>query len=79
MSAQSSSVLDYTSIARVLTNLPMDEQSKQRTKHKFEILYVIAKEKLAFTKMKALCSLEERHGVDLGPGFRNDHACSTFI
>lgn len=77
--AQSSSVLDYAPIARALTNLPMDERSKQRTKRKFEISFVIAKEKLAFTKMKALCSLEERHGVDLGPGYRNDHACSTFI
>ena len=57
----------------------MDERSKQRTKWKFDISYVIAKEKLAFTKMKALCSLEEGHGVDLGPGYRNDHACCTFI
>ena len=22
--------------------------------------------------------LEERHGVDLGVGYKNDHACSTF-
>ena len=64
--AQSNSVLDYPPIARALTNLPMDERSKQRTKRKFEISYVIVKEKLAFTKMKALCSLEECHGVDLG-------------
>ena len=40
---------------------------------------MIAKEKLAFTKMKPICELEERHGVDLGAGYKNDHACATFI
>ena len=39
----------------------------------------IAKEKLAFNKMGSLCELEELHGVDLGPGYKNDHACATFI
>ena len=76
---QSSSVLEYAPIARALTNLPMDERSKQRTKHKFEVSYMIAKEKFALTKMQPLCDLEEKHGVDLGPGYRNDHACATFI
>ena len=77
--AQFNSVLDYAPIATALTNLPMDDRSKQQVKRKFEVSYVIAREKLAFTKMKALCSLEERHGVDLGPGYRNDHACATFV
>ena len=75
---QSSSVLEYAPIARALTNLPMDERSKQRTKRKFEVSYMIAKEKFALTKMQPLCNLEEKHG-DLGPGYRNDHACATFI
>lgn len=30
------------------------------------------------TKMKAICQLEEKHGVDLGNGYKNDHACATF-
>ena len=34
---------------------------------------------LAFTKMKTLCKLEERHGVDLGQGCKNDHSCTTFV
>ena len=76
---QSSSVLEYAPIARALTNLPMDERSKQGTKRKFEVSYMIAKEKFALTKMQPLCNLEEKHGVDLGPGYRNDHACTTFI
>ena len=40
---------------------------------------MIAKEKLAFTKMKPLCELEERHGIDLGQSYKKDRACSTFI
>ncbi len=40
---------------------------------------MIAKEKLAFTKMKPICELEERHGVSLGAGYKNDHACATFV
>ena len=46
---------------------------------KFDIAYMIAKEKMAFTKMKSVCDLEERHGVSLGTGYKNDHACATFI
>ena len=72
-------MLEYAPIARALTNLPMDERSKQRTKRKFEVSYMIAKEKFVLTKMQPLCNLEEKHGVDLGPGYRNDHACATFI
>ena len=71
---QSSSVYEYALIARALSNLSMDERTKERTKRKFEIAYAIAKEKLAFNKMGSLCELEELHGVDLGPGYKNDHA-----
>ena len=28
--------------------------------------------------MKALFELEERHGAELGQGYRNDRACATF-
>ena len=34
---------------------------------------------MAFTKMKPICELEERHGVSLGAGCKNDHACATFV
>ena len=69
----SSSVFEYALIARALTNLAMDDKSLT---WKFEVAYLIAKEKIAFSKMQPL---EERHGVDLGPGYGNDHACSTLI
>ena len=29
--------------------------------------------------MKSICELEEQHGVDIGPAYRNDHACSNFV
>ena len=37
------------------------------------------KENIAFTKMKRLCQLEERHGVDLGETYKTDMACSAFV
>ena len=38
--------------------------------------YAICKEGLALCKMAPLCELEERHGVDLGSGYKNFNACS---
>ena len=29
--------------------------------------------------MKVLCELEERHGVDLGRGYKNDRSCATYV
>ena len=51
----------------------------ERPQCKFEVAYFIAREKLAFAKMQPLCELQERHGVKLGLGYKNDHACSTFV
>ena len=57
----------------------MDEATCTRTKHKFDVAYMIAKENLLFTKMKAMCKLEEWNGTELGQGYKNDQACATFI
>ena len=43
------------------------------------ISYMIAKEKLMFTKMKLICELEENHGVNLGVGYKIYHASATFV
>ena len=75
---QSSSVEDYSPIARSFAQSSMDKATLDQTKKKFDIAYMMAKEKMAFTKMKPLCELEERHGVRLGSGYKNDHACATF-
>ena len=77
--AQSSGPREYAPIARALGQSSMDAASTTKIKRKFETAYVIAKEKLAFAKMKPICELEERHGADLGSEYQNDKACATFI
>ena len=56
---------EYAPIAKVLHTL--DDAAASRTKCKFDIGYLIAKENMAFAKMGSLCQLEERHGkFDIG-------------
>ena len=47
---QSSNFVDYAPIARCFAQVSMDKATRDRTK-KFDISYMIVKEKLAFTKM----------------------------
>ena len=54
---------EYAPIAKVLHTL--DDAAASRTKRKFDIGYLIAKENMAFAKIGPLCQLEERHGVNL--------------
>ena len=75
---RSSNVCDYAPIARSLTQSSVDANTREKTKRKFDMAYLIAKEKLAFTKMAPICELEERHSVDLGVGYKNNRACATF-
>ena len=51
----STNVCDYAPIARALLLPSMDELTRARLKRKFEIAYLIAKEKMPFKKMKTLC------------------------
>ena len=74
---QAVDVHEYSPIARVLST--MDETSKERMKRKFEVAFTIAKNNMALTKMKPICDLEERHGVDLGQGYKNNQACASFV
>ena len=55
----------------------MDRYTLAKTK-KFDISCMIAEEKLAFTKMKLIFE-QESHGVNLGVGYTNNHACATFV
>ena len=75
--SQSSDVTDYAPIAKALSTL--DAGSELKLTKKFEIAYLLCKENLAFTKMAPLCALEERHGVDLGSGYKNDQACAELL
>ena len=76
-SQSSGDVTEYAPIAKALSTL--DAHSEQRLKKKFEITYLICKQNLAFTKMAPICELEEKHGVILGSGYKNDQVCATFV
>ena len=62
--ASSSSVLDYTPIAKALRKL--DASTEAMISNKFEIAHFIAKENLSFLKVEPLCELVERQGIDIG-------------
>ena len=70
-----SHVTKYSPIAAAFRrSSSTDDATRKQTKCKFDITHTIAKEMMAFTKMKTLCELEERHGVDLGQGYKNDRS-----
>ena len=60
---RSTNVCDYAPIAKSLSQVSMDATARERTKRKFDVSYMLAKEKLAFTKMATKCELEERHST----------------
>ena len=78
-----SAIIDSTTYVRISTvkdHAGADMHvTRERTKRKFDITYMLVKEKLAFTKMASVCQLEERHGVNLGAGYKNDQTCATFV
>ena len=74
---QSSSITEYSPLFRSFAK--MDPTAERRMKWKFDTAYMIAKEGMAFSKMRSLCQLQDRHGSDLGFSYRNDHACAEFI
>ena len=69
-------VRSYAPIAR--SQYHMDKVTEEMLKKKFGLAYFMAKAGIAFNKMKALSQLEERHGVALGDGYKNDLASATF-
>ena len=75
--SQSQDLVEYAPIAKALST--MDPDRERKVKRKFEIAYMLCKEGLAFTKMGAVFELEEKHGVDLGVGYKNNQACATFV
>ena len=65
----SPNVVDYAPIAKCFAEASMDRFTLAKTKT-FDLSYMIAKEKLTFTKMKPIWELEESHGVNLGVGYK---------
>ena len=54
-----------------LSSASMDPAVRERVKKKFDISFVLAEEHIPFLKFPAIHELEERHGVDLGPTYKN--------
>ena len=75
--SKAASVTDYAPIARAFEK--MDVSIMASVKRKFEIAYYICKRHLPFTEMGPMCSLEEKHGVNLDTGYKNDKACAVFV
>ena len=61
--AQGQSLVSYAPIAKALCTL--DEGEKVKLRHKFDIAYFIAREKLSFRKYPQLVKLEAKHGVNM--------------
>ena len=74
--ARGISDLFTTPIGKSLLTLSGEEQARLRKK--FDIAYFIATEKLSFRKFPQLCSLEARHGVDIGTAYINEISCKMF-
>lgn len=72
----STDVRSYAPIAQSLYHI--DKVTEETLTKKFDIAFFMAKEGIAFNKMNALSMLEERCGVALGEGYKNDLACATF-
>ena len=68
--ARSSGPCEDAPIVRMLAQSLIDASSTRKIKRKFETAYVIAKGKLAFSKMKPICELEEHHGANLGSEYQ---------
>lgn len=68
---------DYSPLARSF--YCMDSEAETKIKRKFDLADVMAKENIAYTKMKPLCQLEERHEVDLGEYYKTDMALVDYI
>lgn len=75
----STNIYDYAPIARCLLQPSIDEVTRVKLKQKFKIAYLIAKESVVFKKMKPLCDIEEKDGVDIGTSYHNAHDCASFV
>ena len=75
--SESNYSIQAMTIAKALHRI--DSATLDTMRKKFDIAYFIAKEGLPFTKMAPLCQLEERHGVNLGDGYKNNQSCAQII
>ena len=66
----------YAPIARALNRI--SDAEKDQLRHKFDIAYFMAIEKISFRKFPQFCELEARHGVEIGTAYTNEIACKSF-
>lgn len=74
--ASGSDPTSYAPIARALNRI--SDSEKDQLRHKFDIAYFTATEKISFRKYPRLCELEARHGVAIGNTYTNEIAGKTF-
>lgn len=75
-SAAGQSLTSSAPIVVALNSLPEDE--KVRLRHKFDIAYFLAVEKISFRKFPSVCELEARHGVSIGTTYTTEIAARSF-
>ena len=63
-------------IVVALTSL--SEDKKVRLRHKFDIAYWLAVEKIPFRKFPSVCDLEARHGVNIRTTYTTETAANSF-
>ena len=71
-----SQIYSTTPIGRAMTSA-----SSEEVKHiskLFDIMYVVVREELPFTKYPSLLELERRHGVPVGKMNSTEHKCKEF-
>ena len=63
--------------AHIALALNTSHEEKIRLKHKFDIAYFLAIEKLSFCKFPCVCELEVRHGISIGSSYTTEIASQT--
>ena len=70
---------NLTSTAPIVVALTsLSEEEKVRLRHKFDIAYWLAVEKISFKKFPSICDLETRHGVSIGTTYTTETAAKSF-
>ncbi len=70
--AEGKSVVSYAPIAKALFTL--NEGQRLMLRHKFDIAYFIARERLPFCKYQQLVKLEAKHGVSVETNYTTETA-----
>ena len=56
-----------------------EEKTRKEMEAKFNTAYLIAKEKLPFSKYQAILSLQRKNGLDISTTYANDKSCNNFV